>query len=465
MTNAIPLLRFSHRQRVFLSVALSMVLAVSCISLLAVQQSRQLAEREIIALEEQLLQTKREELKNYMSIARTAFGNIYGRALPDDEDAKAQVKQLLSSMLYGQDGFFFVFDYDGTNHVSPRQTYLIDRNWRGLKDIDGIPITDRLIEIARTGGGYHTFSWSKPTTRETASTITYVIGLQDWRWAVGTGVFIDDVFTSVATARAEVEDRINRTFRQIGLATFAALMIVSALALLLNIRESRRTDVKLKQLTQRIFDTQEEERGRVARELHDSISQILVGVRYSLELAKRRLAKGDPDAGENLSAGIQSLAGAIQEVRRISRDLRPGMLDDLGLGPALRTLTDEFSARTKINIKFQSVVFRNRLDDDAKIALYRVAQEALTNIERHAQAQNVSLSLRGTRRGALMEITDDGIGLPDRPTNGMGLRNMSERMEHLNGTLKATSTPSGTLIQATVPLTHMLPPQTPQKDT
>ena len=109
-------------------------------------------------------------------------------------------------------------------------------------------------------------------------------------------------------------------------------------------------------------------------------------MRYALENARRRLERGDPQAGEPLGKGIASLGQAITEVRRISRDLRPGVLDDLGLGPAIKTLAEDFAARTGIECRFETVVFRNRLDNEAKIALYRIAQEALTNIERHSGA-------------------------------------------------------------------------------
>jgi len=233
----------------------------------------------------------------------------------------------------------------------------------------------------------------------------------------------------------------------------------------LNVRERRLADQKLKALTQRVLDTQEEERGRVARELHDSISQILVGVRYKLELAKRFVALGDtPRAEPSLSDSIDSLQGAISEVRRISRDLRPGILDDLGLGPALKTLTDDFADRTGIAASFQSVVFRNRLDEEAKIALYRIAQEALTNVERHAHATRLTLDLRGHRKGATLRITDNGKGLGTRTPGGLGLRNMEERVEKLGGTLRILSArgtgQSGTIIEATVPLTHLLGPET-----
>jgi two-component system NarL family sensor kinase len=295
--------------------------------------------------------------------------------------------------------------------------------------------------------------------------VTYVIGLQDWRWALGTGIFIDDIRATVAAARAEVESRVERTFLYIGLIALAALLLVFFSGLFINIRERSMADAALKRLTQRIVDTQEEERGRVARELHDGISQILVSVRYALDLAERRLSMGDARAGDSLRKGIASLTTAIQEVRRISRDLRPGALDDLGLGPALKTLTDEFGSRTGISAELETVVFRNRLDDEAKIALYRIAQEALTNIERHADATEVHIRLFGHQRGATLRIQDNGNGFPyDRAGGGLGLRNMQERVEHLGGTLRILSSDDGTTIEAEVPLTHLLRPDDSHKE-
>lgn len=462
-------LSFSYGQKLFLLATVPLILAVSVISIVVTNQSRDLAEREIAALEAQLIATKREELKNYLSIARTAFVNTYGRAAPDDEAAKLEVSQLLSAILYGQDGYFFVFDYDGNNLVAPRQTYLINRNWTGLEDANGIPITDELIRIARTGGGYHSFDWPKPSTGETGRMIVYVNGLQDWRWVVGTGIFIDDVQQTVASARAEVESRIAQTSVYIVAIVIVALLGVFLSGLVINIRERRLADVKLKALTQRIIDTQEEERGRVARELHDGISQMLVGVRYTLELTKRRFQINDDRVGDSLDKGIDGLGGAIQEVRRISRDLRPGVLDDLGLGPALQSLADDFAQRTDVTCSVETVVFRNRLDQEARIALYRIAQEALTNIERHAAAQNVTISLKGKRSGAHLIITDDGKGMPAqksqaRTSGGLGLRNMQERLEQIGGTLRIRSSTQGTTIEAQVPLTHMLRPEAGSND-
>lgn len=453
------------RRKFLLLAAMPLVLAISAIALLVAVQSRSLAEHEISALETQLLNAKKDELRNYISIARTAIGVVYGNALPGDEESKTKVMQTLAAMLYGQDGYFFVFDYDGKNLVAPRQTHLINRNWLDLTDVNGTPITSELIRTARSGGGYLTHLWWQPTTGEQAEMVTYVVGLQDWRWAVGTGIFIDDIRETVAAARAGVERRIRTTFIYIGVITAGTLVLVFVSGLWINVRERSLADAALKRLTQRIIDTQEEERSRVARELHDSISQMLVSVRYALDLAQRRLSQGDARAGQSLGKGISSLTTAIQEVRRISRDLRPGTLDDLGLGPALKALTAEFSERTGITSELETVVFRNRLDDDAKIALFRVAQEALTNIERHSGATHVTIRIFGHKRGATLRIQDNGTGFRrDEAKGGLGLRNMQERVEQLDGTFRILSSGTGTVIEAEVPLTHLLRPDSATRE-
>jgi two-component system NarL family sensor kinase len=461
MRRLLQLIRPSYRQKLLLWAAGPLVMAVSAIAVLVAEQSRALAEQEIRQLEIQLIEAKKRELRNYVTQARNGFYFVYGSAAPNDDASKKQVMQILAAMIYGDEGFFFVYDYDGVNLVSPRQTDLINGNHWDLTDSEGTYVVRDFIETARQGAGYVEHLWPKPSTGQEARMITYVTSFPSWRWTVGTGVFIDDVLVSVAATRAEVEAKVQRTFVYISAITLAALLTVFVSGLALNIRERRLADAKLKELTQRVLDAQEEERGRVARELHDSISQVLVGVKYALDVAKRRVASGDPRASATLEKGAENLGQAIQEVRRISRDLRPGVLDDLGLGPAIKALADDFRTRTGIETDFATVVFRNRLDKDAKIALYRIAQEALTNIERHSGASHVDINLRGHRAGATLRIADNGSGMATTPTpsGGIGLRNMQERMEQLDGSLRILSSRDGTVIEAQVPLTHLLAPQ------
>jgi two-component system, NarL family, sensor kinase len=162
----------SYGQKIFLLATVPLVLAMLTVGLLVLRESRDMADREIAGLEAQLISAKKAELKNYLSIARTAFGPIYGNALPNDEAAKRQVLQILAAMTYGTEGFFFVYDYDGKNLVSPRQTWLIEKNWAGLSDAEGTPVVDEFIRLARQGVGFHTYVWPKPSSGQTATMVT-----------------------------------------------------------------------------------------------------------------------------------------------------------------------------------------------------------------------------------------------------------------------------------------------------
>lgn len=236
--------RLSYGQKLFLLATLPLIMAVVAISILVANQSRQVAEGEIKTLESQLIEAKKAELKNYVTQARNGFYFIYGTAAPDDELAKEQVTQILSAMIYGDEGFFFVYDYDGNNIVSPRQTDLIGQNWIDLRDSNGTPVVEEIIETARSGAGYVEHLWPKPSNGVEAEMITYVTSFPSWRWAVGTGLFIDDVLATTAAARAEVEARVQRTFIYIGAITLGALLLVFFTGIFINIRERRLADAK-----------------------------------------------------------------------------------------------------------------------------------------------------------------------------------------------------------------------------
>ena len=155
----------------------------------------------------------------------------------------------------------------------------------------------------------------------------------------------------------------------------------------------------------------------------------------------------------------KQLNGAIKEVRRLSHDLRPPALDDLGLTAALTALSDHFSERTGIRVVLEADPDKDRLKPEASTALYRVAQEALNNIERHSGAHDVQIRLWSARGRARMTVTDNGNGFEDSVgrtrdghQNGLGLRNMQERMAHFGGLLLVKSTSEGTVLTAMLPL-------------
>ncbi|MEH6632504.1 MAG: cache domain-containing protein [Halopseudomonas aestusnigri] len=449
------------KQKVLLLATVPLILAISAISFLVTYQAQSLAKEEIAAFERNMLNAKKLELLNYLSLAQTSIGHIYDPANADNQNAKEQVKEILKTLTYGTDGYFFVYDFEGTNLVHPKQPELIGKNWWELEDTTGNLVIQNLISRARDGGGFHRYLWGKPSSGEIADKISYAVPLDKWNWMLGTGLYIDDVISQVEAFELEVQDRIWQTSIIILIITFTSLGVVFFTGIAINLHERRLADVKLKELTQRIIETQEEERGRVARELHDGISQILVSIKYAHEMAlnKAQQAEGDTEeVAKAIDKGANALNIAINEVRRISRDLRPSILDDLGLSPALESLAHEFSERTDIKVKISTVTFKNLLPKDAKTTLYRVAQEALTNIERHSNADRVNLVLSASKGIVTLSIIDNGAGfdihhlnIKKDPLAGIGLRNMQERLEHHGGELEITSSPKGTTIMAILP--------------
>lgn len=448
----------SLKQQILALATMPLILSILAITFLVTSQSRDLAQSGISAFEENMLSAKQKEVVNYINLALSSIAHIYDNSAANDLAAQEEVKAILTTLSYGEDGYFFVYDFEGTNIVHPKQPFRVGENWIDLTDPDGDRVIENLIDRAREGGGFHPYKWEKPSSAEIADKLSYAVALEKWQWMLGTGIYVDDVVAQTAAANADLKSSIDRTFVVVASITVPAVIMVFLAGILLNLRERRLADTKLKELTQRVIDAQEEERARIARELHDGISQSMVGIRYLLDLAKRKVKDGSNGALISIERSTDGLNGAIKEVRRISHDLRPGMLDDLGLTAALEGLMNNFSERTGIRVSLKSVAFKNLLPPDAKTALYRVAQEALTNIEKHANATCVELSIIVDRRGLQMIIFDNGRGFVMnskeqvlRAAGGLGLRNMQERMEHFGGRLDVKTSPKGTTLTARLP--------------
>ena len=164
-------------------------------------------------------------------------------------------------------------------------------------------------------------------------------------------------------------------------------------------------------MARQIVTTQEAERARVARELHDGVSQWLVSVKYQFESAQDRARRSNADSElvRTLDGGLQRLREVLGEVRRISHDLRPALLDDLGLARALEHLAREWSGRSGVAVE-TACEDPGPMPEAVATALFRVAQEALGNVERHARAGQVSLALQRSDGALRFEIVDDGQG-------------------------------------------------------
>lgn len=214
---------------------------------------------------------------------------------------------------------------------------------------------------------------------------------------------------------------------------------------------------ELQELSARILDIQEEERRRLSRGLHDEIGQTLTALRIEISNALHRAAV--PEVGERLERARALAERCVQTVRDISLVLRPALLDDLGLAPALQWQVEDFSRRSGIRAELHEEGVEDTLPDLLKTTVYRVVQEALNNCEKHARASRVWVDIRQTAEMLLLEVRDDGRGFEVNDTGmpargeGLGVLGMRERAARLGGTLVVDSAPGrGTRISLAIPL-------------
>ncbi len=222
-------------------------------------------------------------------------------------------------------------------------------------------------------------------------------------------------------------------------------------------RGFREANLELHQLSRRIFRSQEEERKRISRELHDEVGQALTAVATRLALVPANGSPADDSLRQWTAETQQLLTQTMEAVHRFARELRPAMLDDLGLLPALRSYVKAFARRTGLPVRLKGCAAAERLNDEQKTAVYRVAQEGLTNVARHARASKVELLLSAFRGGVRMELSDNGRAFNasrclDGKNHRLGLLGMQERVGLVNGRFRLDSRPGrGTTVIAEFP--------------
>jgi PAS domain S-box-containing protein len=227
------------------------------------------------------------------------------------------------------------------------------------------------------------------------------------------------------------------------------------------LEQSRHMQEQLRHLSHQILHAQEEERKRISRELHDEIAQTLVGINVHLA-ALTREAVGNPRGLQQKIARTQRLVEkSVDIVHLFARELRPAALDDLGLIPALHAFMKEFTKRTGIHIRFTTFTSGRikHLNNATRTVFYRVAQEALTNVARHAQASVVEVNFEKLPSAICLKIKDDGKSfqaqrvMHSKRNTRLGLIGMRERLEMVGGSFSVESAPGkGTTVQAQIPL-------------
>jgi signal transduction histidine kinase len=260
---------------------------------------------------------------------------------------------------------------------------------------------------------------------------------------------IEEVNNQLAKAqRAEVAQR-HAAFRgalsrllwtSVLLGLSVALVVVFRLRVLERRSEEQRAaaadaERQLRQLSQQLVATQEEERKNLSRELHDHVAQVLTALRLELGRIERTAPKSDPFSAAVVECK-RLLDSIFRTVRDLSLGLRPSMLDDFGLQPALEWHVRDFTRRSGLKVELQMVGDFDQLPDRYRICIYRAVQEALTNCARHARARSVQIDVTADADALSVVVADDGIGLdPQRRRTGLGLRGIEERVKELRGVM------------------------------
>jgi two-component system NarL family sensor kinase len=495
------------KQKIILFAVLPLLLALCVIALTVRHHAMSLAQQIREVIKPAYLATKEAELKNYVAIARHAISHLYESG-EKDEKTKEKARKILERMEYGEDGYFFIYDFQGRLQMHPKISNSVGKEMLEEKDKNGKPIIRDLIDIA-TGKKdleFYDYVWPKYSQGIETKPLpkrAYVIGLPDWEWMLGTGVYLDDVDNALAKIDAQVSRNIDNTMLWIaGIAFFAAVIIF--LGLLRNIRERTVLDDRLSEVnnqlgeannqlgeannrltvannqleeanarlsetniqleeantnlatwTQRLITARKEEKDRL-NYLHDGIQSMLTSIKMNIEVAITSLSKNSRLSPEfaPFKSAAKAVGGVLTDLRKIIDGLA---ISDpqLPLATQLDRLTLDMS-NLEMPINFIEKGEIKDLTLDTKEALFMTAKPALENVIKYAHAHQVSVRLEGTSSCVKLEICDDGIGFDDsRISNelnsGIGLRSMRERLKTVGGELSIISSSRGTRLVATVP--------------
>jgi signal transduction histidine kinase len=254
-------------------------------------------------------------------------------------------------------------------------------------------------------------------------------------------------------AQQDFRSRLNRLTYSI--LVLSAIVAVASIWWIFRLEQrARAAEREMRELSQKLVQAQEAERKRLSLELHDQVGQMLTALR--MEIANLgRIGARDPQLfRDHLQQAKEMAEATMKTVRDLAMGLRPSMLDDLGLGPAIEWIAREFSRVSGIPVDVSVEGTLGRLTDAQKTSLFRVAQESLTNVARHAEAKGVSVRLVESASRLELMVSDDGKGIePGKRRRGLGLLGMEERVRELGGTFTLSSAPgAGTTIRVEIPL-------------
>ena len=230
-----------------------------------------------------------------------------------------------------------------------------------------------------------------------------------------------------------------------------------------DISKRKQVEQELRVLSGRLLNLQDEERRRFARDLHDSVGQLLAGAAMNLSLVQQRLAQLEPDVVKLIAEGNGLLDEALREIRTLSYLLHPPLLDEVGLISALRWYVTGFAERSQIKVELEVPENLGRFRRELELALFRIVQESLTNVHRHSGSASANVTIARLPNQIRLKVEDAGKGmtlpltLPEKTSPGVGISGMRERVRQLGGQIQIRSGNWGTAVEVLFPLQEPAP--------
>ena len=324
-----------------ISLAITSVLLVSlALAGVAIHETSNLGEEEIVRTRAQMLADRQHALEDHLATAISVIQEVYENASADDQEAKSKALKILRGLSYGTDGYFFVYDWNGTALAVAPKPEIEGKNLLDVKDQDGVFLIRELIDKAKAGGGFVTYVWDKPSKGQAVQKLSYAVGLSKWQWMVGTGFYIDDIDDRLADARLVISGNIRHTILFIaGIATLFVFLTGVLAAILANAisRPLQQTaDVMLDiaegegDLTRRLSSQGGGEMGAVAlgfnkfvEKIHATLSQVhnssnqLAAAAEAMSTVTRENSDGvslQRNETEHMATAIHQMTATIQEV-------------------------------------------------------------------------------------------------------------------------------------------------------
>ena len=449
--------KLNFRNKILILTLLPLVIISTLIIGLVIRQVDALGKNNVSNFSEKFYELRRNEIRNYTNIVVTSLKHLTNKENKGSETIQEEVKQTIRDINFGHDGYFYAYQkYTTLAHPNRRME---GANQEELTDPNGVKIIQDLYSKARTGGGFTNYVWMKPSLNKEVAKIGYSQDLEDWDWWIGTGLYVDDLEDTISDIQLEVDQSIATTLKLVlGISGFA-IAIVGFIGARMTLSEGRLADEKLQLLSHKAIEAQEEERRKVAYELHKNICQSLFAVRSKLEKVTQsdaiKTSKLDQDAAESLVV----LDNTIEEIARISGELRPIELEENGLREALKVLVSESSKRNNIKFSYMETGSGERPRPEVESTLYRIAKESIDNIIKHSQATKADIRLSQNKHNLTLKIQDNGSGFDQNDTRrktlsaGVGLNDMSARAALVGAKFSIFSSKgAGTMVKIEVPL-------------